>query len=54
MAVFYEILFVECFEDKVKATDHLGGKVDELIVELSIVLLQMSALYLEYVPLHHL
>ena len=54
MAVLDEELLVEAFEDKVEAADHLGGKVDELVVELPIVLLQVGPLNFKDVLLQDL
>lgn len=51
MTVFNKEPFVETFEDKIEAADHFGGKVDKLIVELSVMLLQMRSLDLENVLL---
>jgi hypothetical protein len=49
-----EELLVESLERVVEQTDHFGGKVDELVVEFAVVLLQMSALHLENVPFRQL
>ncbi len=54
MAVFDKEPFIETFEDKVKTADHLGGKVNELIVKFSIVLLEMSSHYFETILLKQL
>jgi hypothetical protein len=54
VAVFHKEFLVEAFENEVEATDHLGGKVDKLVVELPVVLLQMGPLHLKYVLLQNL
>lgn len=49
MTIFYEKPFIETFQNKVKAADHFGGKVDELIVKFPVVFLKMGSLYFEYI-----
>jgi len=51
MAVLYEEAFVQTFEYIIKATYHLGGKVDELIENFSVVLFEMGPLHLKDVVL---
>lgn len=48
MTVFDEEAFVEAFEDDIEEIDHLGGKVDELIVKFSVVFFDMYALHFKY------
>lgn len=47
MAVLDKEAFIETFEHVVEAADHLGGKVDELVKNLPVVLLEMRPLHLE-------
>ena len=54
MTLLYEEPLVETLDGGVKEADHFGGKVDELIVKFSVVLLQMRALHLENVLFQHL
>lgn len=54
MAILDEETFVEALEYKIKATDHLSGKVDELVVEFSVVLFKMCSLNFEYIFFEYL
>lgn len=54
MTILDEEPFIETFEYKIKAADHLSGKVDELVVEFSVVLFQMGCLDFEYIFLEYL
>lgn len=54
MAVLHKELFVETLEHIVEAADHFSWEVDELIVDLPVVLLQVSPLHLEDASLQDL
>lgn len=51
VAVLNEEALVEVLKDVVEEWDHLYGKVDELIIELSIVVLEVGALHFKDSPL---
>ena len=52
MAVVYEKALVEILEHIVKKGDHLNRKVNELVVKLSVIVLQMGPLYFEQSTFH--